>query len=125
MPVFCSERTTRLLGGAIQTPVAVGFSMDSFSAKEKFRVELSHEDGAPERVTVQIGLDGLKVMNREGTRTMRSFDLKHITRWQSSGGSLILYTRTPVDLEERQVTLQGDSTTIRNCLDTLTCSCMQ
>jgi hypothetical protein len=100
-------------------------SASVFSKTESFRLDLAHEDAPPERVTVQIGLSGLKVLNREGTRTMRSYDLKHIARWQSTGNSLILYTRTPVDLEERQVTLSGDSTTIRSCLDTLTCSCMQ
>lgn len=81
-------------------------------------------------------------------------------RWQSRGSSLVLYVKTPVDVEERQLTLQvghlrhvcrcmrvlwlsrqastallhsplcwvhaqGDDSTIRNALDTLTCSCMQ
>lgn len=46
-------------------------------------------------------------------------------RWQSRGRSLVLYTRTPADVEERQVTLEGDESMIRNVLDTLTCSCMQ
>jgi hypothetical protein len=48
-------------------------------------------------------------------------------RWQSQirGRSLVMYTRTPSDVEERQLTLEGDETTIRNVLDTLTCSCMQ
>ena len=30
-----------------------------------------------------------------------------------------------VDVEDRSVTLQGDETTVRSVLDTLTCSCMQ
>lgn len=98
---------------------------DQFSQKERFRVQLSNSEGSTERVTIEIGLNGLKVLNAEGNRTMRSYDLKHISRWQSTGSSLILYTQTPVDLEERQLTLSGDATTIRNCLDTLTCSCMQ
>jgi hypothetical protein len=46
-------------------------------------------------------------------------------RWQSRGRSLVLYTKTPVDVEERQLTLEGDENTVRSCLDTLTCSCMQ
>lgn len=56
---------------------------------------------------------------------MRSYELGHISRWQSRGSSLVLYTRTPVDVEERQLTLQGDEHTVRSALDTLTCSCMQ
>lgn len=36
-----------------------------------------------------------------------------------------LLTPSQVDVEDRSVTLQGDETTIRSVLDTLTCSCMQ
>ena len=67
----------------------------------------------------------VSVLNPDGTRALRSYALKDITRWQSSDRNLVIYTRTAVDLEERQMTLQGDSTTIRNTLDTLTCCCMQ
>ena len=38
---------------------------------------------------------------------------------------LNLYARTPVDVEERTITLQGDDRTIGSVLDTLTSSCMQ
>ena len=86
----------------------------------KFRVTL---DG--DRVWVQIGLDGLKILSDRDNRTLRSYELPHISRWQSRGSSLVLYTKTPSDLEERTLTLSGDDMTIRNTLDTLTCSCMQ
>lgn len=99
--------------------------MGEFNATSKFRVSLVQSDGSTERVSVAIGLDGLKISDANTGRTMRSYELSHISRWQSRGSSLVLYTRTPVDLEERSVTLQGDEHTIRNCLDTLTCSCMQ
>lgn len=92
---------------------------------EKFRLTLVSYDSPNERVTVQIGMDGLKILNAEGNRTLRSYELGHISRWQTRGSSLVLYTRTPVDVEERQLTLQGDEHTVRNALDTLTCSCMQ
>lgn len=99
--------------------------MGDFSATSKFRVNLVHSDGSSERVSVQIGLDGLKILDANSGRSIRSYELGHISRWQSRGSSLVLYTRTPVDVEERQLTLQGDDNTIRNTLDTLTCSCMQ
>ncbi|GLC56985.1 hypothetical protein PLESTB_001170500 [Pleodorina starrii] len=92
---------------------------------EKFRMNLVHHDGQSDRVVVQIGLDGLKLLSASDNRTMRSYDLSHISRWQSRGGSLILYTRTPVDVEERQTTLSADDNTVRSALDTLTCCCMQ
>jgi hypothetical protein len=47
-------------------------------------------------------------------------------RWSTIGsGSLVIYTQTPVDLEERQLLLSGDSHTVQSLLDTLTCNCMQ
>lgn len=99
--------------------------MGDFSSVSKFRLNLLHSDGSSERVVVQIGLEGLKLFNANDNRTIRSYELSHISRWQSRGNNLVLYTRTPVDVEERQTTLQGDETSVRNALDTLTCSCMQ
>jgi hypothetical protein len=91
----------------------------------RFRVRLESDDG-DQRVTVVVGMDGLKIMNEAGTMTMRSLDLKHISRWSTvGGGSLVIYTQTPVDLEERQLLLSGDASTIQSLLDTLTCNCMQ
>lgn len=98
---------------------------DFKGVSEKFRMSLSHSDGHSERVVVQIGLDGLKLLNANDNHIMRSYELGHISRWQSRGGSLVLYTRTPVDVEERQTTLTADDNTVRNALDTLTCCCMQ
>ncbi len=92
---------------------------------EKFRVSMTNSDGHTEQVTIQIGLEGLKVLTSDGNRTMRSYELSHISRWQSNGGSLILYTKTPVDVEERQLTLTGGDYIIRSALDTLTSCCMQ
>jgi hypothetical protein len=92
---------------------------------ERFRLDLVHADGRSERVILQVGLDGLKLLSASDNRSLRSYELGHISRWQSKGNSLVLYTRTPVDVEERQTTLSGDSNTVRNALDTLTCSCMQ
>jgi hypothetical protein len=91
----------------------------------RFSVSLLPEDGPPERVTVAVGLDGLFVLSPDGRRALRKYPLNHISRWALRGTSLVLYTKTPVDVEERTVTLQADDTTIRTVLDTLTCSCMQ
>ncbi|KAG2486518.1 hypothetical protein HYH03_014820 [Edaphochlamys debaryana] len=99
--------------------------MADFKVSEKFRMNLLGHDGHNDRVVVQIGLEGLKLLGASDNRTLRSYDLSHISRWQSRGGSLILYTRTPVDVEERQTTLTADDNTVRNALDTLTCCCMQ
>lgn len=92
---------------------------------EKFNMSLAQHDGSSDRVIVQIGLDGLKISSSGDNRALRSYELSHISRWQSRAGSLILYTRTPVDVEERQTTLTAGDHTVRSALDTLTCCCMQ
>lgn len=73
----------------------------------------------------EIGLDGLVITSPDGSRTLRKYPLNHISRWALRGSSLVLYTKTPVDVEEHTMTLQGQQHTIQNMLDTLTCSCMQ
>ena len=102
-------------------------AMEGFDKAEaaKFSVSLVAEDGRSERVTVAVGLDGLFMLSPDGRRALRKYPLNHISRWALRGTSLVLYTKTPVDVEERTVTLTSDDATIRDVLDTLTCSCMQ
>lgn len=97
----------------------------SFAATEKFKVTLQNSDGSSERVTVQLSLDGLKILNQEGSRTMRSYNLRNVARWDLMDTSTVIWTKTDVDLEERPVTLSSDTTTIRNVVDTLAMCCMQ
>lgn len=93
---------------------------------ERFRVSLQNGDSAQaEPVLVQIGLDGLKVLSNDGDITKRVYALNNISRWVMRGTSMLLYTKTQADLEERQVTFKGDGRTIQSMLDTLTSSCMQ
>eukprot|EP00200_Dunaliella_tertiolecta_P019000 CAMPEP_0202408560 /NCGR_PEP_ID=MMETSP1128-20130828/15054_1 /ASSEMBLY_ACC=CAM_ASM_000463 /TAXON_ID=3047 /ORGANISM="Dunaliella tertiolecta, Strain CCMP1320" /LENGTH=302 /DNA_ID=CAMNT_0049013745 /DNA_START=16 /DNA_END=920 /DNA_ORIENTATION=+ len=97
-----------------------------FNATSKFRMRLLNEDtGRTDPVSVQIGLDGLKLSDANSGRSMRSYKLGDISRWRAAPTSLILHTRTPMDVEESQVTLQGDEHATRSLLDVLTCSCMQ
>ena len=77
------------------------------------------------RILPQIGLDGLFLLSADTQRMLRKFPLEHVSRWARRGNMLNLYTRTPVDIEERTITLQGDDRTIGSVLDTLTSSCMQ
>jgi hypothetical protein len=97
----------------------------SFAATEKFRVMMQDNDGSSQRVTVQLSLDGLKIMNQDGSRTMRSYNLRNVARWDLMDTSTVIWTKTDVDLEERALTLSSDSNTIRNVVDTLAMCCMQ
>ena len=115
---FCvSVPTRRLFSNCLLSSMT---SADFKAVAERFRVSMQNDP-----VVVQIGLDGVKVLSPDGQRTMRVYPLSNISRWALRGGSLQLYTKTPVDVEERQVTLQADDSTIRSVLDTLTSACMQ
>ena len=97
------------------------------AVSEKFRVNLVSDGahGYSEPVQCEVGLEGLFINSPDGRRTMRKYPLNHISRWALRGNNLVLYTKTPVDVEEHTMTMQADEHTIRLVLDTLTCSCMQ
>ncbi|WIA22447.1 hypothetical protein OEZ85_004745 [Tetradesmus obliquus] len=97
----------------------------SFAATEKFRVTMQDNDGSSQRVTVQLSLDGLKILNQDGSRTMRSYNLRNVARWDLMDTSTVIWTKTDVDLEEHPLTLSADSNTVRNVVDTLAMCCMQ
>lgn len=97
----------------------------SFSASERFQVNMMSESGGSERVTVQLSLEGLKLLSQDGSRTLRSYNLRNVCSWDLMGTSTVIWTKSDVDLEERALTLSGDSTTIRNVVDTLASCCMQ
>lgn len=93
---------------------------------EKFKVTLiNDETGSTERVTIQLSLDGLKLLNQDASRTLRSFNLRNVARWDLMDTSTVIWTKTDVDLEERPLTLSSDPTTIRNVVDTLATCCLQ
>lgn len=92
---------------------------------ERFPVRLVDADGRAAQVVVEVGLEGFILLAADGRRALRKYPLHHISRWSMRGTSLILFTRSPVDVEDQTLTLQGDEHTIRSVLDTLTCSCMQ
>ncbi|KAK2080475.1 hypothetical protein QBZ16_000328 [Prototheca wickerhamii] len=92
---------------------------------EKFNVRLAPEDGGPaEAVVAEVGLEGFNLLSLSG-RVLRKYPLHHISRWSMRGSSLILFAKSPVDVEDRTIVLSGDEYTIRSVLDTLTSSCMQ
>jgi len=98
---------------------------NAFKVNEKFRVTMINSDGGSDRVTVQLSLDGLKILTQDGSRTMRSYNLRNVARWDLMDTSTVIWTKTDVDLEERPLTLSADSNTIRNVVDTLASCCMQ
>ena len=69
--------------------------------------------------------DGLRVLTADGGRCMRSYNLRNVSRWDYMDGRVVVWTKTDVDLEERPLTLSGDTTTARSVVDTLASCCMQ
>ena len=67
-------------------------------AGERFSVRLLPEEGSGsgDRVTVEIGLEGLNILDASASRVLRRYPLHHISRWSMRGTSLILFTRSPV-----------------------------
>lgn len=64
---------------------------------ERFHVRLLPEEGgSADRVVVEIGLEGLVVLDSSGSRSLRKYPLHHISRWSARGTQLILYTRSEV-----------------------------
>ena len=99
--------------------------MAGFQA-EKFHVSLVPEAGhRSERVGGQIGLDGLELSAQDGGHLYQKYPLNHISRWAIRSTNLVLFTKTPSDVEERTLTLHGSEHVVRSMLDTLTSSCMQ
>jgi len=64
---------------------------------ERFHVGLLPEHGGtPERVVVEVGMEGFNILSPENSRTLRKYALHHISRWSMRGGQLILFTKSPV-----------------------------
>ena len=64
---------------------------------ERFSVRLVQDEGGlPEWVTVEVGLDGFRILTPEGGRALRKYPLHHISRWSMRGTTLILFTKSPV-----------------------------
>lgn len=70
-------------------------------------------------------MEGFTVLDASSARTLRKFPLHHISRWSMRGSSLVLFTRSPSDVEDRSMQIAGDETTIRSVLDMLTSCCLQ
>ena len=117
-------KLSRPAGTSSRSVVTMDASFKGVS--EKFNVSLVSDEGyGTERVVAEIGLDGVFISSRDTQRMLRKYPLNHISRWALRDSSLVLYTKTPVDVEEVTVTLQGDDRIVRSALDTLTSCCMQ
>lgn len=98
--------------------------MDFHGHSETFYTRLVDDSGS-EDVSLNLSIDGLKVMDRSGRFTKRKIPLDHITRWTRSTDKLTMFVKSPVDIEEKPVSFYSSHGTLTSLLDSLTSFCLQ
>ncbi|CAL1383867.1 unnamed protein product [Linum trigynum] len=95
---------------------------------QKFRVKLLAESGGQSTMDVlcQIGLDGIKMLDPNTSRTLRIYPLENITRCDKMDSSTFAFwSKSSVDVEPRRIRLQSNSYTTNTLLDTVTAATVQ
>ncbi|CAI0382542.1 unnamed protein product [Linum tenue] len=101
---------------------------DVKSGVQKFRVKLLAESGGQSTMDVlcQIGLDGIKMLDPNTSRTLRIYPLENITRCDKMDSSTFAFwSKSSVDVEPRRIRLQSNSYTTSTLLDTVTAATIQ
>eukprot|EP00240_Pyramimonas_obovata_P002307 CAMPEP_0118932916 /NCGR_PEP_ID=MMETSP1169-20130426/10687_1 /TAXON_ID=36882 /ORGANISM="Pyramimonas obovata, Strain CCMP722" /LENGTH=513 /DNA_ID=CAMNT_0006875621 /DNA_START=349 /DNA_END=1890 /DNA_ORIENTATION=- len=95
---------------------------------ERFKVTLVPWDGAePEfdRV-VQVGLDGISILELSSKKTLRTYRLDAISRWALKDKEIFTFWhKEETDQQEQTVRIMASEKTNRSLLDTLTTCCFQ
>ncbi|KAL5129294.1 Protein FREE1 [Glycine soja] len=94
------------------------------SGVQKFRVKMLAESGGQSTVDVlcQIGLDGIRMLDPNTSRTLRIYPIENITRCDKFDSSTFAFwSKSSVDVvEPRRIRLQSNSYTTNTLLDTVT-----
>lgn len=101
---------------------------DVKSGVQKFRVKLLAESGGQSTMDVlcQIGLDGIRMLDPNTSRTLRIYPLENITRCELADSStLAFWSKSSVDIEPRRIRLQSNSYTATTLLDIVTAATVQ
>ncbi|KAF0902148.1 hypothetical protein E2562_014401 [Oryza meyeriana var. granulata] len=102
-------------------------SDDVGSGVQKFRVKLLPEGaGSPMDVLCQVGLDGIRMLDPNTSRTLRIYALETVTRWDVLDSSIFAFwSKSSVDTEARRIRLKSNSYTTNTILDTVTAASVQ
>ncbi|XP_048502637.1 protein FREE1 isoform X2 [Beta vulgaris subsp. vulgaris] len=101
---------------------------DGKSGVQKFRVKLLPETGGQSVMDVlcMVGLDGIRMLDPNSSRTLRIYPLETVTRCDKYDSSTFAFwSKTPVDIEPRRIRLQSNSYTTNTLLDTVTAATVQ
>ncbi|KAK7310979.1 hypothetical protein RJT34_08804 [Clitoria ternatea] len=126
---FPSQKESSSVGSKIVKAVPkVDTQDDVKSGVQKFRVKLLAESGGQGTMDVlcQIGLDGIRMLDPNTSRTLRIYPLENITRCDRFDSSTFAFwSKSPVDIEPRRIRLQSNSYTTYTLLDTVTAATIQ
>ncbi|KAG6774748.1 hypothetical protein POTOM_022117 [Populus tomentosa] len=101
---------------------------DVKSGVQKFRVKILAESGGQGTMDVlcEIGLDGIRMLDPNTSRTLRIYPLENITRCDKMDSSTFAFwSKSSVDFEPRRIRLQSNSYTTNTLLDTVTAATVQ
>ncbi|XP_021756596.1 protein FREE1-like [Chenopodium quinoa] len=101
---------------------------DSKGGVQKFRVKLLPESGGQSVMDVlcMVGLDGIRMLDPNTSRTLRIYPLETVTRCDKYDSSTFAFwSKAPVDIEPRRIRLQSNSYTTNTLLDTVTAATVQ
>uniref|UniRef100_J3MHR0 FYVE-type domain-containing protein n=1 Tax=Oryza brachyantha TaxID=4533 RepID=J3MHR0_ORYBR len=114
-------------GGVVRAVPKVETSDDIGSGVQKFRVKLLPEGaGSPMDVLCQVGLDGIRMLDPNTSRTLRIYPLETVTRWDILDSSIFAFwSKSSVDVEARRIRLKSNSYTTNTILDTVTAASVQ
>ncbi|KAL5811046.1 hypothetical protein ACOSQ4_027614 [Xanthoceras sorbifolium] len=73
-----------------------------------------------------IGLDGIRMLDPNTSRTLRIYPLENITRCELADSStLAFWSKSSVDIEPRRIRMQSNSYTASTLLDIVTAATVQ
>ncbi|XP_020236053.1 protein FREE1 [Cajanus cajan] len=125
---FPSQKESSAGGKIVKAVPKVDAQEDVKGGVQKFRVKLLAESGGQSTMDVlcQIGLDGIRMLDPNTSRTLRIYPLENITRCDRFDSSTFAFwSKSPVDIEPRRIRLQSNSYTTNTLLDTVTAATIQ
>lgn len=125
---FSSPKESSVASKIVKAVPKVDTQDDAKSGVQKFRVKLLAESGGQSTMDVlcQVGLDGLRMLDPNTSRTLRIYPLENITRCDRFDSSTFAFwSKSPVDIEPRRIRLQSNSYTTNTLLDTVTAATIQ
>ncbi|XP_061359280.1 protein FREE1 [Gastrolobium bilobum] len=125
---FPSQKESSVASKIVKAVPKADAQEDVKSGVQKFRVKLLAESGGQSTMDVlcQIGLDGIRMLDPNTSRTLRIYPLENITRCDRFDSSTFAFwSKSPVDIEPRRIRLQSNSYTTSTLLDTVTAATIQ